>query len=162
MWSDVSLIPRAAKSPSVKLCWHMGILYTPLISHRWTFNFVQCTLCGYCEWLIVYMHQSLCYCVCMRKCVCVSVYEWESVYVLVFSSTHSFICTTQNADTPVLTDGLLSLMPLSKPTASNETDWREARMWLREMAGMGLHRIEFIMGWPWFCRRSRLAKYLIS
>jgi len=36
-------------------------------------------------------------------------------------------------------------MPLSKPTASNETDWREARMWLREMAGMGLHRIEFIM-----------------
>jgi len=41
------------------------------------------------------------------------------------------------ADTPILTDGLMSLMPLSKPTASNEADWREARMWLREMAGMG-------------------------
>jgi len=39
----------------------------------------------------------------------------------------------------------MSLMPLSKSTASNETDWREARMCLREMAGMGLHRIEFIM-----------------
>jgi len=36
-------------------------------------------------------------------------------------------------------------MPLSKPTASNEVDWREVRMWLREMAGMGLHRIESIM-----------------
>jgi len=36
-------------------------------------------------------------------------------------------------------------MPLSKPTASNEADWREARLWLREMAGMGLHRIESIM-----------------
>ena len=36
-------------------------------------------------------------------------------------------------------------MPLSKPTASNEADWREARIWLREMAGMGLHRIESIM-----------------
>jgi len=51
----------------------------------------------------------------------------------------------QNADTPILTDGLMSLMPLSKPTASNKLDWREARMWLREMAGMGLHRIESIM-----------------
>ena len=51
----------------------------------------------------------------------------------------------QNADTPILTDGLMSLMPLSKPTASNEADWREARMWLQEMAGMGLHRIEPIM-----------------
>jgi len=51
----------------------------------------------------------------------------------------------QNADTPILTDGLMSLMPLSKPTASNEADWREAQMWLREMAGMGLHRIESIM-----------------
>jgi len=51
----------------------------------------------------------------------------------------------QNADTPILTDGLMSLMPLSKPTASNGADWREARMWLREMAGMGLHRIESIM-----------------
>jgi len=39
----------------------------------------------------------------------------------------------------------MSLMPLSKPTASNEADWREARIWLREMAGMGLHRIESIM-----------------
>jgi len=38
---------------------------------------------------------------------------------------------------PILTDGLMSLMPRSKPTASNEADWREARMWLREMAGMG-------------------------
>jgi len=51
----------------------------------------------------------------------------------------------QNADTPMLTDGLMSLMPLSKPDVSNEADWREARMWLREMAGMGLHRIESIM-----------------
>jgi len=50
----------------------------------------------------------------------------------------------QNADTPILTDGLMSLMPLSKPTASNEAGWREARMWLREMAGIGLHRIESI------------------
>ena len=52
-----------------------------------------------------------------------------------------------DADTPgpILTDGLMSLMPLSKPAASNELDWREARMWLREMAGMGLHRIESIM-----------------
>ena len=51
----------------------------------------------------------------------------------------------QYADTPILTDGLMSLTPLSKPTASNEADWREARMWLRNMAGMGLHRIESIM-----------------
>ena len=51
----------------------------------------------------------------------------------------------QNADTPILADGLMSLMPLSIPTASNEADWREVRMWLREMAGMGLHRIESIM-----------------
>jgi len=51
----------------------------------------------------------------------------------------------QNANTPILTDGLMNLMPLSAPTASNESDWREAQMWLREMAGMGLHRIEFIM-----------------
>jgi len=53
----------------------------------------------------------------------------------------------QNADTPILTDGLMSLMPFSKPTASNEADWREARMWLREMAGMGLHRIRIHYGW---------------
>jgi len=46
---------------------------------------------------------------------------------------------------PMLTDGLMSLMPLSKPNVSNEADWREARMWLREMAGMELHRIESIM-----------------
>jgi len=39
----------------------------------------------------------------------------------------------------------MSLMPLSKPTASNELDWREAQMWLREMAGMEPHRIESIM-----------------
>jgi len=39
----------------------------------------------------------------------------------------------------------MTLMPLSKPTASNELDWREARMWLREMSGIGLHRIESIM-----------------
>jgi len=39
----------------------------------------------------------------------------------------------------------MSLMPLSKSAASNEADWREVRMWLREMAGMGLHRIESIM-----------------
>jgi len=51
----------------------------------------------------------------------------------------------QNADTLILTDGLMSLMPLFKPSASNEADWREARMWLREMAGMLLHRIESIM-----------------
>ena len=51
----------------------------------------------------------------------------------------------RNADTPIRTDGLMSLMPLSKPTASNETDWREARIRLREMVGMGLHRIESIM-----------------
>ena len=66
------------------------------------------------------------------------------------SLCHRFLaCTSQGmqiewignpkwiADTPILTDGLMSLMPLSKPTASNEADWREARMWLREMAGMG-------------------------
>ena len=51
----------------------------------------------------------------------------------------------QNANTPILTDGLMSLMPLYKSAASNEADWHEARMWLREMAGMGLHRIEY--GW---------------
>jgi len=51
----------------------------------------------------------------------------------------------ENADTTILTDGLTSLMPLSKPTASNEADWREARMWLRQMAGMGQYRIESIM-----------------
>jgi len=45
----------------------------------------------------------------------------------------------------ILTDGLVNLMPLQKPTGSNEADWREARMWLREMAGMGLHRIQSIM-----------------
>ena len=39
----------------------------------------------------------------------------------------------------------MSLMPLSKSAASNEANWREARKWLREMAGMGLHRIESIM-----------------
>jgi len=48
----------------------------------------------------------------------------------------------QNADMPILTDGLISLMPLPKSTASNEADWREARMWLREMAGMELPRFE--------------------
>ena len=36
-------------------------------------------------------------------------------------------------------------MPVAKPAASNEADWREARMWVQEMAGMGLHRIESIM-----------------
>jgi len=51
----------------------------------------------------------------------------------------------QNASPPILTDGLMSLMPLSKPTACNAADWREAQMWLREMAGMGLYRIESIM-----------------
>jgi len=51
----------------------------------------------------------------------------------------------QNTSTPILTDGLISLLPLSKPTASNAADWREAQMWLREMAGMGLYRIESIM-----------------
>jgi len=50
-----------------------------------------------------------------------------------------------NADTPILTDGIMSLMPLSKSSASNEADWCEARMWLREMAGMGPHGIESIM-----------------
>jgi len=39
----------------------------------------------------------------------------------------------------------MSLMPLSKFAASNAADWHEARMWLREMAGMRLHRIESIM-----------------
>jgi len=51
----------------------------------------------------------------------------------------------QNADMPILTDGLMSLMSLSKPTASNKADWREARMWLQEMEGMGLHRIDSVM-----------------
>jgi len=51
----------------------------------------------------------------------------------------------QNADTPIFTDGLMSLVPLSKSAASNVADWREARMWLREMESMGLHRIESIM-----------------
>ena len=46
--------------------------------------------------------------------------------------------------TGILTDRLVNLMPLQKRTGSNEADWREARMW-REMAGMGLHRIESIM-----------------
>jgi len=32
----------------------------------------------------------------------------------------------ENADTPILTDGLMSLMPLSKNTASNEADWHES------------------------------------
>jgi len=50
-----------------------------------------------------------------------------------------------NANTPILTDGLMNSMPLSTPIASNEEDWREVRMWLPEMAGMGLHRIESIM-----------------
>jgi len=44
----------------------------------------------------------------------------------------------QIADTPILINGLMNLMPFSKPAASNEADWREAQMWLREMAGMGL------------------------
>ena len=51
----------------------------------------------------------------------------------------------QNSDTPILIDGLMSLMPLSKPNASNEADSREARMWIREMACVGLHKIELIM-----------------
>jgi len=46
-------------------------------------------------------------------------------------------CNPWNAVTPILTGGLMSLMPLSKPNASNEADWREMRMWLREMTGMG-------------------------
>jgi len=53
--------------------------------------------------------------------------------------------TIQNDNTPILTDGLTNLMPLSTPTAFNQADWREARMWLREMAGMGLHMIQSIM-----------------
>jgi len=36
-------------------------------------------------------------------------------------------------------------MPFSKPAVSNVADWHEARMWLREIAGMGLHRIESII-----------------
>jgi len=51
----------------------------------------------------------------------------------------------QNADIHIFTDGLMSLTLLSKSAASNVADWREARMWLREMEGMGLHRIESIM-----------------
>jgi len=39
----------------------------------------------------------------------------------------------------------MNLMPLSKPTASNEADCRAARMWLRETAGMGLYIIGSIM-----------------
>jgi len=49
---------------------------------------------------------------------------------------------SKNANTPIL----MNLMPLSKLTAPNEADWCEARMWLREMASMGLHRIESNMG----------------
>jgi len=53
--------------------------------------------------------------------------------------------TIQNAYMLILTDRLMSLMPLSKSATSNETDWCESQMRLREMAGMGLHRIESIM-----------------
>jgi len=35
---------------------------------------------------------------------------------------------------------LFVLMPLSTRKASNEVDWREAQIWLRGVAGMGLHR----------------------
>jgi len=35
---------------------------------------------------------------------------------------------------------LFVLMPLSTRKASNEVDWRKAQMWLRGVAGMGLHR----------------------
>jgi len=47
----------------------------------------------------------------------------------------------------------MKLMPIFKPTALNKANWREARMWLREMAGMGLNRIQCIMDgmtltWP--------------
>ena len=50
-----------------------------------------------------------------------------------------------NADTPIVTGGLMSLIPLSKPVTSNAANWREAQTWLREMAGMRLNRIESIM-----------------
>jgi len=48
--------------------------------------------------------------------------------VVAFSSfvLATYIFIKKHADTPILTDGLMSLMPLSKPTASNEADWREA------------------------------------
>jgi len=36
-------------------------------------------------------------------------------------------------------------MHITKPAASNEADWREAQMWLQEMAGTGLHRFKSIM-----------------
>ena len=46
--------------------------------------------------------------------------------------------------TPIFTDGLMNMMPLLTLTASraasNEVDWREAQIWLRGVAGMGLHR----------------------
>ena len=68
----------------------------------------------------------------------------------------------QNADTPIRTDGLKSLMPLSKSAAFNEADWREARMWLREMAGMGLHRIESIMDGTTLILLTKLKSNIIA
>ena len=75
----------------------------------------------------------------------------------------------QNADTPILTDRHMSLMLLSKPAVSNEEDWCETRLWIREMAGIGLHRIESIMDgmtlvWPTnlISKISARAKSLIE
>ena len=51
----------------------------------------------------------------------------------------------KNANTLILKDGLMNLIPLSTPTASNVAGWREARKWLREMAIMGLNRIKSTM-----------------
>ena len=41
--------------------------------------------------------------------------------------------------------GLMNLTPSSTPSVPNETNWREARMWLREMAGMRPRRIESVV-----------------
>jgi len=70
--------------------------------------------------------EGVCVCVCVYMCVCCTasgvgelcVFEIQRVCVCVKES----VCTDQNAYTPILTDGLMSLMPLSKPTASNEAD----------------------------------------
>jgi len=53
--------------------------------------------------------------------------------------------TIQKAKTPILTDGLINLMPFSNFTVCNEADWHEVRMWQRELVGVGLHRIESTM-----------------
>ena len=48
------------------------------------------------------------------------------------------------------------LMTLSTPIKSNGADWREAYIWLRGMAGMGLHRNESVMDGMTFNDRQSL------